>query len=49
VTGRDGVRVGVDRECGAFIPTGEIHAKGSSNGMLAIMIQVSRFVLAAGV
>lgn len=48
VAGADGVRHAVSAERGAFIPTGEVHSKGSEGGMLAIMVQAGRFELAAG-
>lgn len=47
VAGADGMRHPVDRTCGAFIPTGELHAKGSETGMMACMIQSSQFADAA--
>lgn len=46
VVGADGVRLAVDHGCGAFIPNGEVHSKGSEAGMLAVMIQASEFSLA---
>lgn len=46
VAGADGVRLAVDQACGAFIPKGEVHSKGSEAGMLAVMIQASEFALA---
>lgn len=47
VAGADGVRHAVGAERGAFIPTGELHSKGSDLGMLAIMVQAGRWALAA--
>jgi quercetin dioxygenase-like cupin family protein len=45
VAGRDGNRQAVATNVGAFIPTGELHSKGSDSGMVAIMAQASRFAL----
>jgi len=47
VAGADGVRHAVGLERGAFIPTGEVHSKGSDLGMLAIMVQAGRWAVAA--
>lgn len=47
VAGADGVRQAVGLERGAFIPTGEVHSKGSDLGMLAVMVQAGRWVVAA--
>lgn len=47
VAGADGVRQAVGAERGAFIPTGEIHSKGSDVGMLAVMVQAGRWAVAA--
>lgn len=41
VAGSDGVRHSVVEGCAAFVPTGELHSKGSETGMLAVMIQAS--------
>lgn len=46
VAGTDGVRHAVGLGCGAFIPTGEVHSKGSDTGMVAIMVQSTAFELA---
>lgn len=46
VAGADGVRISVGRHCGAFVPKGEVHSKGSETGMLALMIQASNFSVA---
>lgn len=43
VAGGDGVRHPVGAQSGAFIPRGETHSKGSETGMVAVMIQASRF------
>jgi quercetin dioxygenase-like cupin family protein len=45
VAGADGVRQSVTAGSGAFIPTGELHSKGSEAGMVAVMIQASQFKL----
>lgn len=45
VAGADGVRISVDANCGAFVPRGEVHSKGSQTGMLALMFQASTFSL----
>lgn len=47
VAGADGVRHAVGLERGAFIPTGEMHSKGSDVGMLAIMVQAGRWGVVA--
>lgn len=47
VAGRDGVRQALPPGCGAFIPKGEIHCKGSEVGLLAIMVQATTFALFA--
>jgi hypothetical protein len=41
VAGADGRRVPIEADQGAFIAPGEVHAKGSDDGMVAIMVQVS--------
>jgi quercetin dioxygenase-like cupin family protein len=41
VSGVDGVRLPVATGAGAFIPRGEVHAKGSASGMTAIMVQLT--------
>jgi quercetin dioxygenase-like cupin family protein len=41
VSGADGVRVPVATGTGAYIPRGEVHAKGTASGMTAIMVQLS--------
>ena len=46
VAGADGVRISVGTNCGAFVPKGEVHSKGSETGMLALMVQASKFSLA---
>lgn len=43
VAGSDGVRHPLAELQGAFIPTGEQHAKGSETGMVAIMVQSGSF------
>lgn len=44
IAGDDGVRHPIDAHHAAFVPTGELHSKGSEAGMTAIMIQVSSIV-----
>lgn len=46
VRGSDGVQHALGECCGAFIPTGENHSKGSEEGMVALMVQASQFTLA---
>lgn len=46
-SGADGVRVPVPAGCGAFFHRGELHAKGSEHGLLAVMLQASSFALPA--
>lgn len=46
VAGADGVRISVGTNHGAFVPKGEVHSKGSETGMLALMLQASKFSLA---
>ena len=46
VSGSDGVRHPIGPGEGAFIPRGETHSKGSDSGMLAVMLQASRYQLA---
>lgn len=46
-SGADGVRVAVPAGCGAFFRRGELHAKGSESGLLAVMLQASSFALPA--
>jgi quercetin dioxygenase-like cupin family protein len=48
VAGEDGIRLRVGTNCGAFVPKGEVHSKGSETGMLALMVQASTFSLATG-
>jgi len=43
VAGADGVRLSIGTNCGAFVPMGEVHSKGSETGMLAFMVQASEF------
>lgn len=45
VAGADGVRISIGTNCGAFVPSGEVHSKGSETGMLALMVQASMFSL----
>ena len=45
VAGNDGVRHKIEEESGAFIPFGEKHSKGSSSGMVAVMLQAASFNL----
>ena len=45
VAGSNGVRHSVGTNHGAFVPTGEVHSKGSATGMVAVMVQSSGFVL----
>lgn len=45
VAGADGVRLRVGTNRGAFVPTGEVHSKGSETGMVAVMVQASRLSL----
>jgi hypothetical protein len=47
VSGADGVRLHVPAGCGAFIRKGELHAKGSERGLVAVMVQASSFALPA--
>lgn len=47
VAGSDGVRHAVGPFRGAFVPKGEVHAKGSDTGMVALMVQSSAFGLTA--
>lgn len=46
VAGADGVRMSVGTNRGAFVPSGEVHSKGSEAGMLALMVQASALSLA---
>lgn len=46
IAGADGVRIRISTNCGAFVPTGEVHSKGSETGMLALMVQAHAFSLA---
>jgi quercetin dioxygenase-like cupin family protein len=46
VAGADGVRHAIGPGEGALIPTGEVHSKGSDSGLLAFMLQASRYVVA---
>ena len=48
VAGADGVRHSVDVSRAAFVPTGEVHSKGSEAGMVAVMVQASSFSLPGG-
>jgi len=48
VAGSDGVRHPINAGCGAYVPTGEHHSKGSEAGMVAVMIQASQFQLGPG-
>lgn len=41
VSGADGVQVPLQDGQGAYISSGEVHAKGSDVGMMALMVQVS--------
>jgi quercetin dioxygenase-like cupin family protein len=41
VSGRDGVQRPIGTGPGAFIPRGEVHAKGSGTGLTAIMVQLT--------
>lgn len=43
VAGADGVRICIGANCGAVVPKGEVHSKGSETGMLALMVQADRF------
>lgn len=43
VAGADGVQHSLSALQGAWVPQGETHSKGSREGMVAIMIQASRF------
>jgi quercetin dioxygenase-like cupin family protein len=43
ISGSDGVRHSIEQGCGAFIPMGEHHSKGSKTGMVAVMVQASQF------
>jgi quercetin dioxygenase-like cupin family protein len=45
VAGSDGIRHKIEEESGAFIPLGENHSKGSTTGMVAVMLQASKFNL----
>jgi quercetin dioxygenase-like cupin family protein len=45
VAGADGIRLSLGANRGAFVPRGEIHSKGSETGMLALMVQASKFSL----
>ncbi len=45
VAGSDGIRQSVGTNCGAFVSKGEVHSKGTVFGMVAIMVQSSKFVL----
>lgn len=47
VAGADGVRQALATLEGAFVPAGEMHAKGSEAGMTAVMLQSSKFTGAA--
>jgi hypothetical protein len=46
IAGSDGVRLEISPSVGAFVPTGEVHSKGSEVGMIAVMFQANRFALA---
>jgi quercetin dioxygenase-like cupin family protein len=48
VSGPDGVRRGLRAGQGAHIARGELHAKGSADGMLAVMIQMHELEPAPG-
>lgn len=48
VAGADGTRVQLACGQGAFLERGELHAKGSEDGMTAIMIQVSELTTVVG-
>lgn len=45
VAGSNGVRQSVGVNCGAFVPKGEVHSKGTATGMVAVMVQSSEFIL----
>ena len=47
VSGADGVRQVVKAGQGAFIPRGEVHAKGSTSGLTAIMVQLTDLTAAS--
>ncbi|MET0518069.1 MAG: hypothetical protein ABW005_04435 [Burkholderiaceae bacterium] len=47
VSGADGVRQALASGQGAFIDSGELHAKGSDSGMLALMLQARHYRLKA--
>ncbi len=47
ISGADGVRHDVGSLRGAFVPKGEVHAKGSDAGMVAVMVQASTFNVVA--
>lgn len=46
VAGEDGVRLDVPASHAAFILKGTIHSKGSERGMVAVMLQATRYTLA---
>ncbi len=48
VAGADGVRRPVHVGQGAVIDRGEMHAKGSATGLVAVMIQLAELTLVAG-
>ena len=45
IAGSDGVRRKIDPKLGAFVPKGEVHSKGSEEGMIAVMFQAERLSL----
>lgn len=45
VAGSDGICQSVGTNCGAFVSKGEVHSKGTVSGMVAIMVQSSKFLL----
>lgn len=45
VAGSNGVRQSVGTNCGAFVPKGEVHSKGTATGMVAVMVQSSELLL----
>ncbi|MFO0706297.1 MAG: cupin domain-containing protein [Nitrospira sp.] len=44
VAGSNGVHQNVGTNCGAFVPKGEVHSKGTETGMVAVMVQSSKFM-----